>query len=266
MPTDGSPRARGLRDSAMIRLMSDCLLRISEIVAVNVEDFEKQTLILRQSKTDPEGAEAALYVTADTRRVVKRYLKRAEIVEGAVFRRIRRGGHIGQERLTDFSARRIIQQRAKAAGVDGFIAGHSLRVGSAVSLAQAGASVTSQLSQHEEKKTRAALCGVGASMSFCVFLRCYLARLDVAADCRFRQFCNVTGNVGGSRTDRPLLLDRFYFLCEGFNLLFESAVSSAAPGHDDLWGTNSNDDQSDQSDNVFIQNIKFASHIGDFNF
>ncbi len=131
----------GLRDAAMIRLMSDCLLRISEVVAVNVADFEKKTLIVRQSKTDQEGAETVLYVTADTRRVVKRYLKKAEIVEGAVFRRIRRGGHVGQERLTDFSARRIIKKRATDAGVDGFISGHSLRVGSAVSLAAAGASV-----------------------------------------------------------------------------------------------------------------------------
>ena len=44
-------------------------------------------------------------------------------------------------RLTTVSARRIIQARAKAAGVEGFISGHSLRVGSAVSLAKAGASV-----------------------------------------------------------------------------------------------------------------------------
>ena len=131
----------GLRDAAMIRLMSDCLLRISEVVSVNVADFDKKTLIVRQSKTDQEGAGTVLYVTADTRRVVKRYLKKAEITAGAVFRRIRRGGHVGQERLTDFSVRRIIQQRAKAAGVDGFIGGHSLRVGSAVSLAQAGATV-----------------------------------------------------------------------------------------------------------------------------
>ena len=38
-------------------------------------------------------------------------------------------------------ARRIIQARAKAARGEGFISGHSLQVGSAVSLAQAGASV-----------------------------------------------------------------------------------------------------------------------------
>ena len=45
------------------------------------------------------------------------------------------------ERLTVGSARRIIKARASAAGVEGLISGHSLRVGSAVSLAQAGASV-----------------------------------------------------------------------------------------------------------------------------
>ena len=39
------------------------------------------------------------------------------------------------------SARRIIKKWAKAAGIEGFISGHSLRVGTAVSLAQAGASV-----------------------------------------------------------------------------------------------------------------------------
>ena len=42
----------GLRDSAMIRLMSDCLLRISETVAVDVEDVNS-ALRIRQSKTDP---------------------------------------------------------------------------------------------------------------------------------------------------------------------------------------------------------------------
>ena len=58
-----------------------------------------------------------------------------------LFRRIRRGDHIHNERLTAHSARRIIKKRAAAAGIEGFISGQSLRVGSAVSLAKAGASV-----------------------------------------------------------------------------------------------------------------------------
>ena len=66
---------------------------------------------------------------------------RAEIDSGAMFRHIRRGDHIQSYRLHPHSARCIIQKRAANAGVEGFISGHSLRVGSAVSLAQAGATV-----------------------------------------------------------------------------------------------------------------------------
>ena len=131
----------GLRDAAMIRLMSDCLLRISEVVAVNVGDFKGSTLTLRSSKTDQEGTGESLYVCENTRQLLKRYCEQAGITRGAVFRHIRRGGHIQSHRLTTVSARRIIQKWARAAGVEGFISGHSLRVGSAVSLAQAGATV-----------------------------------------------------------------------------------------------------------------------------
>ena len=131
----------GLRDASMIRLMSDCLLRISEVVAVNVGDFKGSTLTLRSSKTDQEGAGETLYVCDNTRELLKQYRERAEIGRGAVFRHIRRGGHVQSKRLTTVSARRIIQKRAADAGVEGFISGHSLRVGSAVSLAQAGATV-----------------------------------------------------------------------------------------------------------------------------
>lgn len=131
----------GLRDSAMIRIMSDGLLRISEMVAINYEDLQKNTLNLKSSKTDQEGAGVALYITKQTRKIIKKYLDKAEIEDGAIFRRIRRGDHIQSQRLTADAARRIIKARATDAGIDGFISGHSLRVGSAVSLAQAGASL-----------------------------------------------------------------------------------------------------------------------------
>ena len=131
----------GLRDSALIRLMSDCLLRVSEAVAVNVEDLKDKTLIVKSSKTDQEGVGETLYVTSDTRRVINRYIAKAGIEGGALFRSVRRGDHVQAGRLTARSARRQIIYWAELAGVEGFISGHSLRVGSAVSLAQAGASV-----------------------------------------------------------------------------------------------------------------------------
>ena len=67
----------GLRDSAMIRLMSDCLLRVDEAVAVNVGDLKDKTLIVHTSKTDPEGIGEALW---DTRRIIKRYRKKGGTV------------------------------------------------------------------------------------------------------------------------------------------------------------------------------------------
>ena len=131
----------GLRDAAMIRLMSDCLLRISEVVAVNIGDLKERTLTVRVSKSDQEGASESLYVCDATRNVLNQYRERADITRGAIFRHIRRGDHIQPTRLHPHSARRILKKRATDAGVDGFISGHSLRVGSAVSLAQAGATV-----------------------------------------------------------------------------------------------------------------------------
>ena len=131
----------GLRDAAMIRLMSDCLLRISEVVTVNIGDLKEKTLTIQSSKTDQGSTGESLYVCDATRNVLNRYRERAGITRGALFRHIRRGDHIQPQRLTPHSARRIIQKRAADAGVEGFISGHSLRVGSAVSLAQAGATV-----------------------------------------------------------------------------------------------------------------------------
>ena len=132
----------GLRDSALIRLMSDCMLRISEVVAVDVADVDS-VLTIHQSKIHSETKipAATLYIGAPTRQVIRRYCKVGGITTGALFRRIRRGDNITSGRLSVQGARNAIKSRAREAGVEGFISGHSLRVGSAVSLAQAGASV-----------------------------------------------------------------------------------------------------------------------------
>ena len=134
----------GLRDSALIRLMSDCLLRISEAVAVDVEDIRDSALRIRQSKTNPGTVgvpDVTLYIGVPTQEAIKRYCEAAGITEGPLFRWIRRGDNIAGTRLTIDGVRKIIQRRAREAGVEGKISGHSLRIGSAVSLAQAGASV-----------------------------------------------------------------------------------------------------------------------------
>ena len=139
--SESSDTAAGLRDAAMISLMSDCLLRISEAVAVNVEDVQDEGLQVHGKKADAEKRGESLYICESTRRLIKRYRRRAGIASGALYRRIRFQNHVTEDRLGVKGAREAIRRRAAEAGVEGLISGHSLRIGSAVSLADAGATV-----------------------------------------------------------------------------------------------------------------------------
>ena len=131
-----SETAAGLRDAAMISLMSDCLLRISEAVAVDVEDIGEEGLQIHRSERDD-----VLYICEWTRQLIIRYRRKSGIASGALFRRIRFQTHVTEDRLGVKGAREAIRRRATEAGVEGCISGHSLRMGSAVSLAEAGATV-----------------------------------------------------------------------------------------------------------------------------
>ena len=129
--------AAGLRDAAMISLMSDCLLRISEVVAVNAADVREDGLMLHGT----DGREDVLYICESTKRRIAHYRRRTEVKSGSLFRRIRFQNHVTEDRLGVKGAREAIRRRAAEAGVEGVISGHSLRMGSAASLAEAGASV-----------------------------------------------------------------------------------------------------------------------------
>ena len=108
----------------MIQLMSDCLLRISEVIAVNVEDVGK-VLIVESSKTDQTGRGEQLYIGEHTRLAIRKYREAGNVESGALFRRARWHKHITPNRLSVNSARDAIKWWAEAAGVEGFISGHS---------------------------------------------------------------------------------------------------------------------------------------------
>ena len=50
------------------------------------------------------------------------------ITEGAIFRRIRKGGHLG-EALSPAAVRAVVMERCAMAGIDGDFSAHSLRSG-----------------------------------------------------------------------------------------------------------------------------------------
>ena len=133
----------GLRDAAIVAVASDALLGVSEIEALDIVDINltEQTVLIRRSKTDPDDVGVVQFIGEPTVARVRAWLKAAALTEGALFRPLSKFGRLREGRFTERSIRRIIIRRARDAGVQGRISGHSLRVGSAQSLAAAGASL-----------------------------------------------------------------------------------------------------------------------------
>ena len=144
---NGGESIHGLRDAAILAVASDAMLRVSELAALRVGDIgagedNAATVTVRHSKTDQEGEGAVLFLGPSTAARISAWLGAAGVstddTDAPLFQRIDRGG-TPRGQLSARSVRRIITARCSAAGVEGRISGHSLRVGSAQSLAAAGA-------------------------------------------------------------------------------------------------------------------------------
>lgn len=136
---------RGLRDAALISLMSDCLLRISEASNVRLPhlSFSKDgtgTLEIPFSKTDKEGAGFACFIGEPTVQRIHRWTSVSQIKDNFLFRPINRGDTVSSLPLGTRSIARIVASRAGQVGIVG-ATGHSLRVGGAQSLAAVGADI-----------------------------------------------------------------------------------------------------------------------------
>ena len=134
----------GLRDAAVIATMSDILGRVSEVAAALVEHVAPAqrggaTLLIPRSKTDQTGEGRALYLGAPTVARIEQWREAGEVLDGFLFRRVYRG-HVHACGLTPRTIANIIKRRASECGIE-HASGHSLRVGSAQSLAADGASL-----------------------------------------------------------------------------------------------------------------------------
>lgn len=142
------------RDAALIALGYAAGLRRSELVGLDLDELGSGTGRLRitaravelefaQSKTSAVEAESVtipLAGNAGLIRVLSAWLDLARATSGEpVFRSIRKGGAVGG-RLSPAAVAEIVKRRVADAGTDSDrFSGHSLRVGFAVSAAEAGA-------------------------------------------------------------------------------------------------------------------------------
>lgn len=139
----------GRRDKAMLLVGIAAALRRTELVALDVEDvrFEAEGMLLsiRTSKTDQEGAGETLAVARGDRtdfcavRALQAWLVAAGIRQGPVFRRVRAGDRLTEDRLSDKTVARTVKRYAEAVGLDpSLLSGHSLRSGGITAAAREG--------------------------------------------------------------------------------------------------------------------------------
>jgi integrase len=139
----------GRRDRALLLLGFFAALRRSELVSLNVCDFEFVpegiVLHLRRSKTDQEGQGRKIAVPSYSKasicpvRAIQQWLQVSGITEGAVFRGTR-GQSLTKKRLDAGDVARRVKASAARARLDASrFAGHSLRAGFVTAAAMNGA-------------------------------------------------------------------------------------------------------------------------------
>lgn len=150
----------GLRDRALILLGFATGLRRAELAAIDVGDLafvpdEGLRLRVRRSKTDQEGAGRTVAVLRGRSaatcpiRALQAWLEvLGQPSTGPLFRYVRRGGHITDERMRGKVVAIVVQRAAKAAGLDpARYGGHSLRAGLVTTATRNGARVDRIMAQ-----------------------------------------------------------------------------------------------------------------------
>jgi site-specific recombinase XerD len=140
----------GLRDRALILLGFAGAFRRAELAALRVADLEEVPeglrVTVRRSKGDPEGRGQVIPIVRGIQAcpiaAVAAWRAAAEIGDGPLFRRIRKGAWVTPAALTAHSIAQIVKAAAARAGFDPTtIGGHSLRAGFVTSAAVAGRSL-----------------------------------------------------------------------------------------------------------------------------
>ena len=133
----------GARDAALLSVGYDTLCRSSELVAMRVEHLSSDlnSIEVPRSKSDPFGDGRMAYLSPATSQRLARWLDRAGLWQGPLFRAL----HTGKVSVTPMdtsSVRRRVKVVAKRAGLPADaisgLSGHSMRVGAAQDMLAAG--------------------------------------------------------------------------------------------------------------------------------
>ncbi len=139
---------RDQRDRALLLIGFAGGLRRSELVGLDLADLEfvreGLIIILRRSKTDQERRGRRIGIPHARGRwcpvgEVQAWIEAAEIEEGPLFRSLRKGGVVSDNRLSGEAVSALIKRHVRQIGLEPTkFSGHSLRAGFVTSAARAG--------------------------------------------------------------------------------------------------------------------------------
>lgn len=135
---DKSPAGR--RDAALLAVLYNCGLRRSELVALDLGDYDSQqsALTVRSGK----GNKARIsYATDSSTRLIEEWIKSRGESVGPLFTPVNKSGKVTLRRLSDQAVRKILLKRAAETGVAAF-SPHDLRRTMIGDLLDAGADIS----------------------------------------------------------------------------------------------------------------------------
>ncbi len=145
----------GRRDWALIALMLATGLRRSEVVAIDIDDFNSRTGLLN-IHCGKGNQQRYAYLNSESRSIIRQWRKLRGNQPGSLFNPVSKSGRVLSRPLTGQSIYDIIQQRSEQAQI-GNVRPHDLRRTFVTQLLEAGVDLntTRQLAGHQDIQTTA---------------------------------------------------------------------------------------------------------------
>jgi site-specific recombinase XerD len=145
----------GIRDAALLAILLGTGVRRSEVVGLDLKDFDPQSGALKV-RGGKGGKDRTVYLPSSGRRIVSEWLKVRGVLAGPLLYPVSKGKRVMRRRLTDQSVLYVLQKRAEQARVKPF-SPHDCRRTFISDLLGAGVDLVtvSQLAGHASPSTTA---------------------------------------------------------------------------------------------------------------